>query len=52
MSELMIFPADLPDLSVSQIAGLPQQRLQELDITLNELMTWAKQARESVHYFR
>ena len=49
MSELMIFPADLPDLSVSQIAGLPQQRLQELDISLNELMAWAKQARERVN---
>ncbi len=49
MSELMIFPADLPDLSVSQIAGLPQQRLQELDISLNEMMAWAKQARERVN---
>jgi hypothetical protein len=49
MSDLMIFPADLPDLSVSQIAGLPQQRLQELDISLNELMAWAKQARERVN---
>jgi hypothetical protein len=49
MSELMIFPADLPNLSVSQIAGLPQQRLQELDISLNELMAWAKQARERVN---
>ena len=49
MSDLMIFPADLPDLSVSQIAGLPQQRLQELDIRLNELMAWAKQARERVN---
>ena len=49
MSELMIFPADLPDLSVSQIAGLPQQRLQELDISLNELMAWAKQVRERVN---
>lgn len=46
MSDLMIFPADLPELSVSQIAGLPHQRLQELDISLNELMTWVKQARE------
>jgi hypothetical protein len=49
MSELMIFTADLPDLSVSQIAGLPQQRLQELDISLNELMAWAKQARERIN---
>ena len=49
MSDLMIFPSDLPDLSVSQIAGLPHQRLQELDITLNELATWVKQSRERVN---
>ncbi len=49
MSDLMIFPSDLPDLSVSQIAGLPHQRLHELDITLIELMTWVKQARERVN---
>lgn len=49
MSDLVIIPADLPELSVSQIAGLPHQRLQELDITLNELMTWVKQARERLN---
>lgn len=46
MSELMHFPANLGDLSVSQIAALPQHRLQELDIALNELMASVKQARE------
>ncbi len=49
MSDFMILPADLTDLSVSQIVGLPHQRLQELDIRLNELLTWAKQARERVN---
>jgi len=49
MSDLMIFPSDLPELSISQIAGLPHQRLQELDITLSELTTWVKQARERVN---
>lgn len=49
MSDLVISPSDLPDLSVSQIAGLPHQHLQELDISLNELMTWVKQARERVN---
>lgn len=49
MSDLVIIPADLPELSVSQIAGLPHQRLQELDITLNELMIWVKQARERLN---
>lgn len=49
MSDLMIFPSELPELSVSQIAGLPHQRLQELDIGLSELATWVKQARERVN---
>jgi hypothetical protein len=49
MSELRIFPADLPELTVSQLAGLPHQRLQELDISLNELLTWVKQARERLN---
>ncbi|TRZ56012.1 MAG: hypothetical protein D4S02_16635 [Rhodocyclaceae bacterium] len=49
MNDLMISPTDLPDLSVSQIAELPHQHLQELDITLNELATWVKQARERVN---
>ncbi|MBI5920961.1 MAG: hypothetical protein HY847_04835 [Betaproteobacteria bacterium] len=49
MNDLMISPTDLPDLSVSQIVELPHQHLQELDITLNELATWVKQARERVN---
>ena len=49
MSDLMIFPTNLPELSVSQIAGLPHQRLQELDISLNELMSWVKQSRERLN---
>ncbi len=49
MNDLRIFPADLPDLSVSQLAGLPHQRIQELDISLNELLTWVRQAREKLN---
>ena len=49
MSDLMIFPTNLPELSVSQIAGLPHHRLQELDISLNELMSWVKQSRERLN---
>lgn len=49
MNDLGIFPADLPDLSVSQLAGLPHQRLQELDISLNELQTWVRRAREKLN---
>lgn len=49
MSDLTIFHSSLPDLSVSQIAGLPHQQLQEFDVTLGELTTWVKQARERVN---
>lgn len=49
MNEPMTFPTDLPDLSVSQIAALPMHRLQELDVSLTELMAWAKQARERLN---
>ncbi|MDP2431820.1 MAG: hypothetical protein Q8O33_07295 [Pseudomonadota bacterium] len=49
MNEPMTFPTELPDLSVSQIAALPMHRLQELDVSLTELMTWAKQARERLN---
>jgi hypothetical protein len=49
MSDLMIFPSDLPELSVSQIAGLPHQSLQELDVALNELISWVKQSRERLN---
>lgn len=49
MTDLMISTTDLPDLTVGQIAALPAHRLQELDISLNQLMTWAKQSRERVN---
>ena len=49
MNEPMTFPTELPDLSVSQIAALPMHRLQELDVSLTELMTWAKQARDRLN---
>lgn len=46
MNEIMTIAAGLPDLSVSQMAALPHERLQELDILLNEMQTQVKQARE------
>ncbi len=49
MNDLMIFPSDLPELSVGQIAALPHQRLQELDTSLSELATWVKQSRERLN---
>ena len=49
MNDLMISSADLPDLSVAQIAALPHQRLQEFDIALADLATWVKQSRERLN---
>lgn len=49
MSDLIVFPTDLPDLSVSQIDGLANPQLHQLDIRLNELMTWVKQARDRIN---
>jgi hypothetical protein len=46
MNEIMTIAAGLPDLSVSQMVALPHERLQELDILLNEMQTQVKQARE------
>ena len=49
MSDLAIRTADLPALSVAQIVNLPDARLQELDIALAEVMTWAKAARDKMN---
>lgn len=46
MNEITTIATGLPDLSVSQMAALPQGHLQELDVLLNEMQTQVKQARE------
>lgn len=48
MNEIMTIAAGLPDLSVSQMAALPHERLQELDILLNEMQTQVKQGRAAL----
>lgn len=49
MNDVTTIACGLPDLSVSQMAALPQERLQELDVLLNELQTQVKQARERLN---
>jgi hypothetical protein len=49
MSDLMINTGSLPELSVSQLAALPQQQLQEFDLSLNLLATWIKQSRDRLN---
>ena len=45
MSDLTVFPADLADMSVSQLANLPPVQLAEADANLDHLIDWAKKTR-------
>ena len=45
MSDLTVFPADLADMSVSQLANLPPAHLVEADANLDQLIDWAKKTR-------
>ena len=49
MSEIMINIGPMPELSVSQLAALPQQQLQEFDLSLNLLASWVKQSRDRLN---
>ncbi len=49
MSEITVNPSDLTLQPISQLAALPHAQLQEFDVHLNELMAWAKQARERLN---
>lgn len=49
MTALTITPTTLPDLSVSQIATLSQQELQEFDISLAILASWVKLSRDRMN---
>lgn len=48
MNDLIVSTENLPDLSVTQIAALPVERLQELDAQLGELATWLKSAKDKL----
>ncbi|EGF31234.1 hypothetical protein IMCC9480_148 [Oxalobacteraceae bacterium IMCC9480] len=45
MSDLTVFPADLAEMSVSQLANLPPAQLVEADANLDHLIDWAKKTR-------
>jgi hypothetical protein len=49
MTALTITPTTLPDLSVSQIAVLSQEELQEFDISLAMLASWVKVSRDRMN---
>ncbi|MDI6750528.1 MAG: hypothetical protein QMD73_10165 [Rhodocyclaceae bacterium] len=45
MSDLTIFPADIAEMSVSQLAALPSEQKAEISRNLDEALAWLKQAR-------
>ena len=45
MRDLTVFPADLAEMSVSQLANLPPAQLAEADANLDHLIDWAKKMR-------
>ena len=45
MNDLSIFPADIAEMSVSQLANLPAQQLVEVDTNLDQAIAWLKAAR-------
>ena len=45
MNDLSIFPADIAEMSVSQLANLPAQQLVEVDTNLDQATAWLKAAR-------
>jgi hypothetical protein len=45
MNEITLFPADLAELSVGQLAALPPEQKLEVDRNLDAAMDWLKKAR-------
>ena len=45
MSDLTIFPADIAEMSVSQLAALPAAQKHEIDKNLDAAIDWLKKAR-------
>ena len=45
MSDLTIFPTDIAEMSVSQLAALPAAQKHEIDKNLDAAIDWLKKAR-------
>ena len=45
MSDLTIFPADIAEMSESQLAALPPEQKREVDKNLDDALDWLKKAR-------
>jgi hypothetical protein len=48
MTDLTVFPADIAEMSVGQLAKLPPQQLYEVDTNLDQAIAWLKSARAKV----
>jgi len=48
MTDLTVFPADIAEMSVGQLANLPTQQLHEVDTNLDQAIAWLKSARTKV----
>ena len=48
MNDLSIFPADIAEMSIAQLANLPTQQLYEVDANIDKAITWLKGARTKV----
>lgn len=48
MTKLSIYPAELAELSVGQLAALPAARLAEVSHNLDHLVAWTKQVRNKM----
>lgn len=48
MHDLTLFPADITEMSVTQLASLPAQQLREVDTNLDQAIAWLKNARTKV----
>ena len=48
MTDLTVFPADIAEMSIAQLASLPTQQLYEVDTNIDKAITWLKGARTKV----
>ena len=48
MTDLTVFPADIAEMSIAQLASLPTQQLYEVDTNLDQAIAWLKSARTKV----
>ena len=48
MTDLTLFPADIAEMSIGQLAALPTQQLYEIDTNLDQAIAWLKSARTKV----